>query len=71
MLDFAQATGGMNDRHNRALWPAGDLQPRVKLVGERLNDAGAQAGGQVSTVSGGTPDAIIGNREAKARKRPG
>ena len=53
----------MNHGYDRALRSAGDLNPRVKLVGERLNDAGAQAGGQVSTVSGGTPDAVIGNRE--------
>ena len=43
--------------------PGGDFDARVELMGERLDDARAQAGRCELAVLAGAPDAIVGDRQ--------
>ncbi|MEJ1968356.1 MAG: hypothetical protein WDN03_06925 [Rhizomicrobium sp.] len=54
---------GVDDGGRRSLVAAGDLDRRLQVTGQRLDDAGTQAGG-ARRLRGGAADAVVAHRQA-------
>jgi hypothetical protein len=54
---------GMRDGHDRPLGPAQNFNPGIELLGERLDDAGAEPGFCWSKDAGLAADPVVRNRK--------